>query len=87
MILLFLNLTQISSQFLKDLIQIYCSSVHTDLIVAILCDVAHPRKSLVSAFLYDLEISDLDARDSKVRNLELDLDGHTAVLLPLFRLD
>ena len=62
-------------------------SVHTDLVLAILGDVAHPWESLVSTLLHDLEVADLHARHREVWNLELDLDGHSAVFLSFFRLD
>lgn len=48
-----------------------------NLVVAAGGDVADPREGLVVAALDDLEIPHLDARDGKVRNLELDADGRT----------
>ena len=62
-------------------------SVHADLVVAILRDVAHPGQGLVAALLHDLEVADLHARDREVGNLELDLNWDATVLLALFRLD
>lgn len=37
------------------------SSVGSQLVVPILCDVTHPRKCLVAALLYDLEVAHLDS--------------------------
>ena len=65
---------------------VLCSR-HADLIFTVLRDVAYPWKSLVAAFLDDLEVADLDTGDSEVWNLKLDLDRHATVLDPLFRLD
>ena len=58
-----------------------------NLVFTILSDVSHPGKCLVTALLYNLEVADLHSRDSEVRDLELDLDGNTAVLLSLFSFD
>lgn len=59
-------------------------SVHADLIVAILRDVANPRHGLVAALLDDLQVAHLDTRHGEVRNLKLELDGDTEVLVALF---
>ena len=58
-------------------------SVHTDLVLTILGDVAHPWESLVSTLLHDLEVADLHARHREVWNLKFDLDWHSAVFLSL----
>ena len=62
------------------------NSLHADLIVTILSNVAHPWKSLIARLFNDLEVPDLDSADREVGNFELDLDRDTAVLLALFSL-
>lgn len=32
---------------------------YSDLVIAILCDVSHPRKCLITSLLYDLQVSNL----------------------------
>lgn len=63
------------------------SSVHPNLVIAVLSDVAHPWKCLVAAFFNDFKVANLDTGHGEVGDLKLNLDGHTAVLLPLFRFD
>mmetsp|Transcript_19785 Transcript_19785/g.45576 ORF Transcript_19785/g.45576 Transcript_19785/m.45576 type:complete len:209 (-) Transcript_19785:911-1537(-) len=58
-------------------------STHAQLIVAILGDVAHPWKRLVSALLDDLEIPYLDARDGEVGDLKLHRDRRLVLLILL----
>ena len=58
-------------------------SVHADLVVTILSDIPHPWKCLVSALFHNLEVADLHTRHREVGDLELNLDWHPAVLLPL----
>ena len=62
-------------------------SVHANLVVTILSDVTYPWECLVATLLHNLEIAHLNSRDCEVGNLKLDLDGHTTVLLALFRFD
>ena len=62
-------------------------SLHPDLVVAILGDVSHPRKCLVSTLFDNLEVTDLHTRHCKVRYFELELDRYSTVFLSLFRLD
>ena len=45
-----------------------------DLVVAVLCDVAHPRQSLVPALLDDLEVAHLQSRRCEVGDFELDVN-------------
>jgi hypothetical protein len=52
------------------------ASRKSDLVVSVLRDVSYPRQCLVATLLDYLEISDLDATDREVRNLELNLDGN-----------
>mmetsp|Transcript_24877 Transcript_24877/g.73561 ORF Transcript_24877/g.73561 Transcript_24877/m.73561 type:complete len:342 (-) Transcript_24877:557-1582(-) len=64
------------------------ASVHSDLVVARRGDVPHPRQRLVAAFLDDLQVSHLDARDSVVRDLKLDPDRwHLALRSVVLRSD
>jgi hypothetical protein len=66
------------------LVYIKSRSLHANLIITILSDVADPRKSLVAALLDNLEVAHLHARNCEVRDLELDLDWDSTVLLSLF---
>jgi hypothetical protein len=38
---------------------------HSDLIVAILCDISHPWQCLITGLLNDLEVADLNSRYCK----------------------
>eukprot|EP00964_Phaeocystis_antarctica_P161881 scaffold135140_cov65-Phaeocystis_antarctica.AAC.1 len=58
-------------------------SRHAELVVAVLRDVADPRKRLVAALLDDLEVADLDPRDGEVGDLELDGDRRLVLLVLL----
>lgn len=53
---------------------------HTPIVVPVLRDVAYPGQGLVPALLHNLEVPDLDARDGKVRDLELDGDWRALLL-------
>ena len=44
-------------------------------IISILCNISYPRKRLVSTFLHNLQIANLDAWYCEIRNLELNRDG------------
>ena len=66
---------------------IYFGSVHSNLVVSILCDVAHPWQRLVSALFYDFKISHLNSTHSKVRDLELDLNGYFLIIFSCFVLN
>ena len=44
---------------------------HAQLVVAVLRNVAHPRKSLVAALFDDFEVPHLNARHCEVRDLKL----------------
>lgn len=52
-----------------------------DLVVAVGGDVAHPGQCLVAALLNYLQIAHLDARRGKVRDLKVDGNGRTLLLL------
>ena len=58
-------------------------SVHADLVVTVLRDVAHPGHRLIPTLLDNLEVAHLDAGNGEVRNFELDLDGNAQVLVSL----
>lgn len=47
------------------------SRSHAPIVIAILCDISHPREGLVTAFFDDLEVADLDPRDSEIGDLKL----------------
>lgn len=47
------------------------SRSHTPIVIAILRDIPHPGESLVTALFDDLEVADLDTRDSEIGNLKL----------------
>lgn len=51
----------------------------SQLVVAVLGDVAHPRQRLVARLLNDLQVPDLDARHGEIRDLELDADRGPAL--------
>ena len=42
---------------------------------------------MVSTLLLNLKVSDLDTRDSEVRDLKFELNGNATILLSLFSLD
>jgi len=48
-------------------------------VVPVLCDVSYPRQSLISTFLYDFEVSDLDTWYGEVWDLESGSDGGSFV--------
>lgn len=60
------------------------ASCHSNLVVSVLCYVSHPRECLVATLLHDFQVSDLNAADCEVGNLELNLDWHLGVFLSLF---
>ena len=47
----------------------------TPVVIAILCDIAHPGQGLVTALLDDFEVSDLNSRHSEIWNFVFDRDG------------
>ena len=63
------------------------ASVSSNLVISVLCDVSHPRKSLVTTFLDNFKISDLDATNCEIWYLELYLNWDLLVLLSLLILN
>lgn len=58
--------------------------LHSQLIVTISSDVAHPRQRLVSTLLHNLQISHLQSRGSVIRDLKVHRDGtHLVIVLLL----
>ena len=49
------------------------SVIRSQLVVAILCDVPHPRQRLVTRLLDDFEVTDLDARNGEIRDFKFNL--------------
>lgn len=57
------------------------------MVVAVLGDVPYPGQGLIATFFLNFQVTDLNAADREVRNLELDLDWDSGILLPFFGLD
>ena len=66
---------------------IYFHSVHSNLVISVLSDVANPWQGLVSALFYDFKISHLYSTHCKVWNLELDLNGYFLIIFSCFVLN
>lgn len=61
-------------------------SVHADLIFPIFSEVLDPRWSFVSTAVDNLQVSNLETRDSKERDLKLDIDRLLFILIAFWRL-
>lgn len=58
--------------------------LHSQLIVTISSDVAHPRQRFVSTLLHNLQISHLQSRGSVIRDFKVHRDGtHLVIVLLL----
>ena len=58
--------------------------LHSQLVIAISCDISHPRQRLISALLHDLQVAYLQSRSGVVGNLEVHRNGpHLVVVLLL----
>jgi len=64
-----------------NFVEKYTFSIHSYLVVSILCDVADPRKRLITALLDNFKITHLNATDCEVRYLELQLDWYFLVVI------
>lgn len=50
-------------------------SVHTDLVLSVLCQVLHPRGSLVPASIHNLQVAHLETRNCKEGDFKVDVNG------------
>lgn len=63
------------------------TSIHPDLVLAVLGEVLHPGRGLVAAPVHDLQVAHLETRHRKERDLEVDVDRLLFVQVSLRGLD
>ena len=62
-------------------------SMHSYLIFSILSDISDPRQGLISTFLYDLQIADLNSTYGEIRDFKFKLNWYFRVFLSRFIFD
>lgn len=58
-------------------------SVHANLVVTVLRNVAHPRHRLITTLLDNLEVAHLNAGNGEVGDFKLDLDRNAQIFFSL----